>query len=633
MNYVALGVIGHVDHGKTALVKALAGVDTDRLKEEKARGISIVLGHANIALPGGAMGIVDVPGHERFIRTMIAGATGTGAVLLVVDVNEGVKPQTIEHLDIAALLGIREGIVAITKCDTADAELLPMVEEEIRDLVAGTFLAQAPFIATSSVSGQGIEELKAALAGVLERTAPQPDEGSVYMPVDRVFSMPGFGTVATGTLRRGALRVGDSVAMYPGGAVAKVRALQNHNQAVETSPPGHRTAVNLRGVEKSALRRGGILATPDTLSPGRFLGARLTMSRHAPAPLKHGQAVRLLFGTQETYPRVHLLDRKELRPGESCVLQFCHETEVYALTQEPFIVRTYSPMHTIGGGALLDLKAKRYRRNDAGALRRLEVLSGGAAQEIVLEVLRERGARLSKLSTLCGYARTSSRACEEMLAGLPVVRVGGGSAILAEAHEALCGRVVAFLARYHEANPARVALPETELGAAFPEKISGPLLEAILKALVARGDLARDKGMLRLAAFRSGDALKGKDRELAGELEALYREAGLAPPSMDEATRGEKDRKRIFGHLVEHGALVLARQHNQSRTLAFHTEAVAGAKARLHAAFGAGEAFSASDARKALDSTRKFVIPLLEYFDGIRFTRRDGDKRVIIGKK
>ena len=385
MNYFTLGVLGHVDHGKTSLVKALTGVDTDRLKEEKERGISIALGYASLELPHGQIGIVDAPGHEKFIRTMVAGATGIRAVLLVLDVNEGVKPQTVEHLRIAELLGIEHGIAVITKCDTAtDPEMRELAEAELRDWLEGTFLDEAPFIHTSTKTGEGLEELKDTLDHLLVHIPPLQDEGFPCLPVDRVFSISGFGTVVTGTLQRGTLHVDDEIEMFPGNLRAQVRELQAHNEFVPQVLPGHRTAVNLRGVEKQAIRRGDFLATPGSLQTGRFLSVHLRLLDEAEAPLKHRQVVRVLYGTQEIFGRMHFLDRDTLEPGDAVCAQIQLDEAAPMLFREKFILRAYSPMVTIGGGTLLGVEDTRFKRNRSDdTLAWLETLHTGDGEALL----------------------------------------------------------------------------------------------------------------------------------------------------------------------------------------------------------------------------------------------------------
>jgi selenocysteine-specific elongation factor len=361
-----VGVIGHVDHGKTALVRALTGVETDRLKEERARGVSIVPGFALLAAPQGEIDLVDLPGHERFVRAMVSGATGMRAVLLAVDANEGIKPQTIEHLEIARLIGVRRGVLALTKADLATADVIAARSAEIAAAASRAGLVAGPVIATSTVTGAGVADLSGALTALLADAEPGTDDGFPYLPVDRVFTRPGFGTVVTGTLRRGPLAVGDTVEIVPGGRSAVVRGLQIHGRPVERADPGRRTAVALRGVGLDEIARGQALSMPGMLAPGTWIDVALAAAASAEGPLASGTACRLLFGTTEVEARLRLLDRDALEPGSSTQAQL-HLAEAAAVPAgEPFVLRLDSPPATVAGGRVLDA-ASRGRVHPSGS--------------------------------------------------------------------------------------------------------------------------------------------------------------------------------------------------------------------------------------------------------------------------
>lgn len=636
MNYATLGIVGHVDHGKTALVKALTGVDTDRLKEEKERGISIALGYAHLALPDGRIGMIDVPGHEKFIRTMVSGATGIEAVLLVVDVNEGVKPQTLEHLEIAELLGIRRGIIAVTKCDAAQPGRREAMAEELEILCIGTFLEDAPHVFTSAVSGEGLESLKELLNDLVRHGEAGVDEGFAYLPIDRAFSMAGFGTVVTGTLRRGALRVGDEVELYPHGIRARIRELQTHNEFTETSSPGFRTAVNLRGVDKNRLGRGDVLATPGTLSPASILDVHLHMLKSARTPLKQRQNLRLLFGTKETFARVHLLDRSEVQPGEDCFLQFRVEEEVAVLNREHFIVRTYSPMFTIGGGVILDSSVKGYRRFDEGAIEHLRVMALGSPSDVILETLLAAGAGLVESRRLQRDLRLTREGLETCLKDLPVVPVGKGYLVHAEIHETLCRDLLACVEQFHAGHPTRKGLPKDRVNAELGIDIAPPLLDHLIEDLTGRGLARLDQGNLKRQDFDPEEALSPADRSSAEEIEGAFRDGALQPPGLADVVGDDRERSKMYRYLLENKTLVAisggGKTRSSGKSVVFHREAIDGARRLLGEAFSDSEGFSASDAKTALDTTRKFVIPLLEHLDSTGFTKRMGDYRVLTGR-
>ena len=632
MNYIALGIIGHVDHGKTTLVKALTGTDTDRLKEEKARGISIALGYAHLPLPHGEIGVIDAPGHERFIRTMIAGATGSASALLVVDVNEGVKPQTIEHLDIAELLGMRRGVIAITKCDTADEELLPLVKEEVRELVVGTFMASAPIVETSALSEAELDALRAALDKLLVESTSLTDEGFSYLPIDRVFSMPGFGTVLTGTLRRGTLSVDDKVALYPGGQEATIRALQTHQVATDRIEPGHRCAVNLRGVEKAAIERGNVLASPGSVSSGTSVGVQLTLLENTPAPVKHGQVLRMLFGTQETYPHVYFLDRKTMEPGETCVAELRHDTPIVALNREPFILRAYSPMRTIGGGRILEVSNQKYRRKDASAISYLQQLAEGNPESIANALINANPSTPLKATTFQQYVRLDTSQSRKELDAMSVTWIGDDAVVLSDNYQAIGENVLGALNTFHQENPTRPGVPEAELNALLPTTVEANLLSDILGNLLESEKVALEKGHVRIGTFTVAGALSDADKLLVGQLEKQFKEGGFKPPDLNTVIAGNDARHRIYRYLVDSEILVVTRDRVQNTTIVFHEDAIKMAQQRLTAQFPPPALFSASEARTALDTSRKYVIPLLEFLDSIRFTRRNGDKRQVIAK-
>ncbi len=573
MNYLTVGVLGHVDHGKTALVRALTGVETDRLKEERERGISIVLGFADLTLPEGRVAFVDAPGHERFVRTMISGATGIGAAIMVVDANEGVRQQTREHFEIAKLLGIPSGIAVVSKCDAADSVRIQQTLNEIRQLVAGSFLESAPILQTSALDGSGLDELRQALGSLVAAARAHEDEGSAYLPIDRVFSMSGFGTVVTGTLRRGALREGDEVQFYPGGRLARVRQIESHGEHVAQGIPGRRTAVNLRGVEKSDLQRGFVLASPGSIRPATLLDASIALLPGAARPLRGRDSVRLLFGTAEVLVRPRFLDRDELAPGGSCVAQLEARDAVPFLVRERFVLRAESPVTTIGGGTFLGATNRRRPRTPE-SISALDAL----ATHNVADVLALRVAEAEPDAVeLPAFARTHRFQLDD-------------------------ARSAAAALRLAALEDGRVARPE------LAEKLSAPRPETT--------------------------TLIPEDAGLADEIEASFRDAGLEPPSITDAVGPDRVRNRVYRRLVDAGDLVPVYSPTQPKTLSntivFHRDTVELAKQRLIAALSARQPFETKDAKAALGVSRKYLIPLLDYLDAQRFTRRRGDSREFV---
>src|ERR671923_1201815 len=400
MKQVVMGTAGHIDHGKTQLIKTLTGIDTDRLKEEKERGITIDLGFAHLTCEDGTeVGVIDVPGHERFVRNMLAGVGGIDLVMLVIAADEGVMPQTREHLAICQLLRVKGGLVALTKADLVDEDWLELVTEDTREFLKGTFLEGKPIVPVSAKTAQGIDELKRALQELVVRVPPKQSEGKFRLPVDRVFTIRGFGTVVTGTLFSGMIRVEDRVQIYPKGIEAKVRGLQVHNAGVPEAVAGQRTAVNLQGIEKVELERGDVLGRPGEFLPTFMLDAVLQHLADAPRPLRHRARVRLHVGTSEIMGRVILLDRDELAPGEETYVQFRLEAPAIALPRDRFVIRSYSPVQTIGGGMLLDVQPAKHRRGDAGLAGHFRLLAEGSPEEICAHHLKQaahKGLRLSE---------------------------------------------------------------------------------------------------------------------------------------------------------------------------------------------------------------------------------------------
>ncbi|MFF9551403.1 selenocysteine-specific translation elongation factor [Methylobacterium fujisawaense] len=621
-----VGVIGHVDHGKTALVRALTGVETDRLKEERARGVSIVPGFALLASDRGEIDLVDLPGHERFIRAMISGATGMRAVLLAVDAHEGIKPQTVEHLEIARLIGVRRGVLALTKADLATPETVAARAAEIAAAAARAGIAAGPVIATSTVTGAGLPELSAALSGLLDETEPGRDDGFPYLPVDRVFSRPGFGTVVTGTLRRGPLAVGDTVEIAPGGRTAVVRGLQIHGRAVERAEPGRRTAVALRGIDLDEVARGQALSPPGLLAPSAWLDVAITAAAGADA-LAGGSACRLLFGTTEVEARLRLLDRDALEPGASTQAQLHLGEPVAVPAREPFVLRLDSPSVTVAGGRILDPASRRRRRHDPRVMADLAALAAGHAGEAITVRLGQLGAAGAPLIELARIAGIAPERARQILSEAGA-RAIGDRYIGAAAFAALRSGTLAALAHHHRDNPMDhgIALERLARALALPETVTG----AVLRDLAAAGAVAQAGALWRRAEF---DPARNES-EAARRLEQVFRRAGLSPPDEAEAIGRDVRRREALTYLVGAGTVIRAVDRVQRRAVLFHREAVATAKTRLVEAFPeAGTpdmGFLAREAGATLGISRKFSIPLLEHLDATGFTRRAGDRRVIV---
>lgn len=633
MSYMTLGVIGHVDHGKTSLVRALTGIETDRLKEEKERGISIALGYAWLDVPAGRIGIVDAPGHEKFIRTMISGATGIRAVLLTLDINEGVKPQTIEHLQISGLLGIEKGVIAITKCDTADGEMRELAELEIRDYLQGTFLENAVIVFTSSETEEGLEELKTALNEILTSIPPLDASGPANLPIDRAFTMEGHGQVVTGTLRRGRLAVDDELICYPEGHSVRVRELQSHAEKVRSIEPGHRTAVNVRLSKRNELHRGDVLAVEGSVEVGRIFLCAVTVLGTAENPLKHRQSVRALWGTTEAIGRVHLLTGSEVAPGEGGFAQILFGEPVCGYFRERVILRAYSPMATIGGAVLLGLGEQRAKREDEGLLRDWTLLRDGTPTEILDVALRN--AESGQFEKRCVGYRLNLSAEELDAAWIAVDGLAlGTDRMTHKVHmDRLWKRCVTALEQQHTAHPETWGLPHDTLVEQIADAFDTDLVVRALEHWLGDGSLSRTSGLFHLSTFTVEGALSEAEQAIVDEIETAFREGGLQPPGIVEVLRDDKERIRLYKYLVNEKRLVATSVANKgkslSNTIVFHRDAVEQARSLIQEKIGPDEGFTPSSIKDTLGMTRKYLIPLLECFDKLGFTRRRGDERVL----
>jgi selenocysteine-specific elongation factor len=621
MGHATVGVIGHVNHGKTSLVKALTGTDTDRLDEEKRRGMSIVLGFAYLALADGTLDLVDVPGHEQFVRTMVAGATGVQASLLVVNAREGVKPQTREHVAIADLVGVRRGVVAITKADLVDAHEREDALQRVRRFLRGTHLEFAPLVFTSVQTGEGLDALRQALSSVLAAAAEPVAAGRhFWLPVDRVFTLPGHGTIATGTLRGGPLRVGDALACMPHGVASTVRQLQVHNEVVTEARPGQRVGVNLRQLGTDAIARGAVLAPPARLQPGSLLDVELRLLAPWQPPQLDGRRMRLLFGTTEVAAVVRVLDR--LAANESRVLaQLRCARPVVAVDGESFILRSESPAATVGGGRILQAAARRHARGEAAALAHLRILAGGSARQLLEAKLKAAGLQGCLVAELAADARLQpallARAIQE------IALTSGQRAWHRAALEQARQRVLDALRAFHAAHPMKPWGPLTVCRGALPAAAGETLYRAVLQALEAERLIVLQPGRARLAGHDPLQQLAPQDREALRALADALREGGMNPP--DPPPPADPRARALLELLVAAGDVLLLPGQPPTQRVAFHREALERARGALLAAFPPPTPFTVSKARELLGSTRKFTVPLLEHLHANGDTQRRGD--------
>ena len=630
--HVVVGTAGHIDHGKTSLVKALTGIDTDRLPEEKARGITIDLGFAFLEEPDGlTIEIVDVPGHERFVRNMLAGVGGIDLAMLVIAADEGVMPQTREHLAICSLLHIKTGLVALTKADLVEADWLDLVKDDVTGLVRGTFLEGAPMLGVSAKTGEGLDELRAALRALAVAVPARAADQLSRLPIDRVFTVKGFGTVVTGTLMTGRFVVDDRVEVYPRSVQAKVRGLQTHGHPVSEARAGQRTAINLQGLERAAVARGDVVGPPGALVASVLVDGTLELLPDAPRPLKSRDRIRFHAGTSEIMARVLLLDRAELSPGERAFARFRMEASLVALPGDRFVIRSYSPIVTIGGGTLLDIDPPRFKRRAPALVAHLRLLAEGTSEDVVEEHVRQMGPAGVRLAVLSGRVPFGPEGLRALLATLAsngrILAVERDWFLHRESEQRLRAQVQSTLEEFHRANPLKPGMSREELrgrAGAAEERV----FTHLLGKLDAEGVVRSERDKVRLASHEV--RLSAEQQRVVDEVEAEFLRAEAAPPNPEEAlgragVDGD-DEHELFQILVEGKRLVRIKE-----SLFFHARALEMIQEKLVVLLRERKDIGPGDIKDLLGISRKYAIPLLEYFDGRRVTIRVGERRVLRG--
>lgn len=632
MKHLILGTAGHIDHGKTSLVKALTGIDTDRLKEEKERGITIELGFAHMELPGDIrFGIVDVPGHERFVRAMVAGVGGMDLVMLVIAAEEGVMPQTREHLEICQLLGVRKGLVALTKCDLVDKEWLELVVEEVREYLNCSFLEGAPIIPVSAKTASGLEELKAGLASQAAEVAEKSAEGPFRLPVDRVFTIAGFGTVVTGTLLSGEIKTGDEVEILPAALPSRVRSVQSHGLMAEHGSAGQRLAVNLQGVELGEILRGDVVVPRGAFRTTRAVDASFVYLSSASRELRHRSTLRLHSATYEVPAQVILLDRDSLEPGESAFVQLRLKHPVLLLPGDHFIVRSYSPQITVGGGVVLDPAPPRRRRRSEQALELLRALGNGEDAEKIRLLAQESllsGVTAEELITRSGLSiKRSEAALASLLSqGLLVQMVREPRIFLAkEQFAGLKAQLLAGLEGYLRENTLKEGIGKEELKSHIPKRSDNRFFGPLLAALEKEGKALVDRDLVRIPGREAGDDAGGAD--LLAALESAIREGGIEPPTLKElAERLGRSEKELLEHLKP--LLRSNRAVKVKSDIFYAPEPLARIRDLLVRHLEAKGEVTPAEFREITGLSRKFMIPLLEFFDQEKLTIRVGERRL-----
>jgi selenocysteine-specific elongation factor len=651
MKSIIVGTAGHIDHGKTALVRALTGIDADRLPEEKRRGITIDIGFADLDLGDVRVGFVDVPGHERFVKNMLAGAHGIDVVALVIAADESVMPQTREHFEICRLLDVRAGLIVLTKKDLVDEDLLALVKTEVSELVAGSFLENAPVVAVSSRTGEGLDELKTVLREICSQVPARSQEQVARLPIDRAFTMSGFGAVVTGTLIANEIKEGEELELLPQSTRVRVRGLQVHGAKVERATAAQRTAVNLGGVDVAALERGMVLAPVNTFRPTAAFDAQVQILAEAARGLRSRQRVRVHIGAAEVLARVRVLEsgkgvppvnhaqdvRATITPGDLGFAQFRLEAPIVAVAGDRFIVRSYSPQRTIGGGIVVDPFPAKHRARDFAASRErlATLLSGDRKQRVALFTAgtKELGLKRTDLIARTGWR---DEVTEESIAaartdGL-IIDVGG--ALLSPAvFDDMKTKVLKDVNAHHQSEPLSRGLAKEILRVRHFANAPADLLGAVLAQLESESALTLEKDVVR--GREHTRAVTGSDAELLNSLDSIYRQAGLAAPGLSEAfTRAglgasqQAHGRKVLQVLIDAGSLVRV-----DGEMFFHREALDGLikKLRTHAEKSApNRAIDVPAFKELAGISRKYAIPLLEYLDRQRITRREGDRRIIL---
>jgi selenocysteine-specific elongation factor len=621
LRHLIVGTAGHIDHGKSALVKALTGTDPDRLKEEQARGITIELGFADLDLGGGrVLSFVDVPGHERFVRHMVAGATGIDAVMLVIAADEGVKPQTREHRDICELLGPGHGLVVLSKADLADEDLVQVLTLEVREFLAGSFLAQAPVVPVSTITGQGLPRLREGLARLFDEVPRRPAGGVARLPVDRSFVLKGFGTVVTGSLVSGTLHEGDEIEVLPSGGRGRVRGLQVHRRAVNRAVAGQRTAANLQGLTCADVPRGSTVTEPGSLRVTRRAWAKLRLLPGAPQTLNRGGPARFHQGTCERRARFRVLDRA---PDGGLYVEMFLDRDAVLVPGDRFILRRSSPVNTVGGGTVVDIDPP-HSRARGGELRILDGESLGHSIGLRLARAGPRGRLLGELAAELGTrADDLDREVRELERTARVIRAGA-RLFVSEVVAELERRILLELEAFHARDPLRPGISREELRVRLSEHLPQDAWRLMLERMQARGQLRLEAELVARAGHQV--VLTGNDLALAQRIEKRLLDAGLDPPEVSQVLEGAGETgPRLLGHLLASGRLV-----KLPGGRLFHVCALEAMLEKLRAYATGSKMIDVATFKELAGVTRKNAIPLLEYLDDQRVTRRVGNVREIL---
>jgi selenocysteine-specific elongation factor len=632
MRHVIVGTAGHIDHGKSAMVRALTGIDPDRLKEEQLRGITIDLGFAHLDLGDVQVGFVDVPGHEKFVKNMLAGAGGIDFVLLVVAADESIMPQTREHFDICRLLGVSTGIVVVNKIDLVDPEMIELVCDEVAETTEGSFLEGAEVIPISSKTGEGIDKLKESIHALAQTIRQRPSNKMLRLPIDRAFSIRGFGTVLTGTLTSGQIQKDQEIELIPGGLRAKVRGLQVHGKMTNQAVAGQRTAVNLQGVDLAQVERGMVVTVPNTFRSTQILDVHLSLLPGA-KPLKNLVKVRFHQGTLEVLARVALMGREILEPGESAYAQLRLDAPVFCLHGDAFIIRQFSPTITIGGGTILHPNPPKHKSTDKQILAALQSLNSGSLSDqipILLSNAARRAMNLNGLNALLGLPKSEiSKICSDLAKSNKLVLLPAPAPILVlpDVIDSLQKQTVSHIKEFHAQNPLQKGISKEELRKRLYDDLPIEVFRHCLDGLAENKQISFMEEAVSL--FGRMVQLDAEGQKVRKMIEEYLKNAGFQPPSISDLQKSvdadPEEVRRIFFWMIKEKILV-----KLSEDLVYHRVTLESMTEQMKTRFSTGTKFGVSDFKELFDLTRKHAIPLLEYFDRQKVTRRLGNDRILL---
>lgn len=634
MKNVIIGTAGHIDHGKTTLIKAITGRDTDRLKEEKERGISIELGFTYFDLPSGRRaGIIDVPGHEKFIKNMLAGVMGIDVVMLVIAADEGIMPQTKEHLNILNLLGIEKGLIVVTKSDLVDEDWLELVIEDIKEGIKGTFLENSPIIPVSSVTKEGIDKVIETVDHLTEEVRDRDINGTPRLPVDRVFTMSGFGTIVTGTLISGKFKIGDEVQIFPGNKTARIRSIQVHGVDSECAYGGQRVAMNLAGIKKSEIERGNVVAPVNSMKSTMMVDVKLKLLEDSQRIIDNRTRLRLYIGSSEVLCRVVFLDREQLTPGESCYAQLRLEDEIVAKKGDRFIIRFYSPMMTIGGGEILEPNPPKRKRFDEDVIKELEVKEKGEINEVVEKIIKDKSNLFPTLKDISVLTVMPEENIEEIINKLKEEGKILTFSLLKDLHvihidykKHLSDAIVEELKRFHENNPLKVGISKEEIRSKYLGSIKQKLGDSFINSLINEGIIKQINESLSLAGFVVKFNLT--QEEIRRQIENMYLKNKFSPIKKEELYSlikyDAKDIDQVFEALIDMDILIRIKEEN-----ILHTDAYMEAVEMVKDFIVKNGSITVGQLRDLLNTNRKLAVALIEYLDDQKITKRVGDTRVL----